>query len=159
MRNNLYNVVCVCLLAGWAPLRSFLQIRWTLWGTWSFRSRFTFSHCREQKRSCWWTKWCRGWSVELHCDNLYYFKIVLIVCHFLLFVLWTLSLQSMYTGPFTEEEFRSLGIMAPFVVDEVFIQLDRSFFINNLDFLRGLCYSSSKMEIVARILQDPAVFG
>ncbi|XP_034733689.1 stereocilin isoform X2 [Etheostoma cragini] len=67
--------------------------------------------------------------------------------------------MSMYTGVFTEQEFRSLGIMATFVVDEVFIQLDRSFFINNLDFLRGLCYSSSKMDIVARILQEPAAFG
>ncbi|XP_028435816.1 uncharacterized protein strc1 isoform X1 [Perca flavescens] len=67
--------------------------------------------------------------------------------------------MSMYTGVFTEQEFRSLGIMATFVVDEVFIQLDRSFFINNLVFLRGLCYSSSKMDIVARILQEPATFG
>ncbi|XP_038557904.1 stereocilin [Micropterus salmoides] len=67
--------------------------------------------------------------------------------------------MGMYTGVFTEEEFRSLGIMASFVVDEVFIQLDRSFFIENLDFLRGLCYSRSKMDIVARILQEPSAFG
>ncbi|XP_034437301.1 stereocilin isoform X1 [Hippoglossus hippoglossus] len=67
--------------------------------------------------------------------------------------------MSMYTGVFTEEEFRSLGVMAPFVVDEVFIHVDRSFFIDNLDFLLGLCYSRSKMELVARILQEPAVFG
>uniref|UniRef100_A0A8P4GLL4 Stereocilin 1 n=1 Tax=Dicentrarchus labrax TaxID=13489 RepID=A0A8P4GLL4_DICLA len=65
----------------------------------------------------------------------------------------------MYTGVFTEKEFRSLDIMAPFVVDEVFIQLDRNFFINNLDFLGRLCYSSSKIDIVARILQEPAAFG
>lgn len=65
----------------------------------------------------------------------------------------------MYTGLFTEEEFRSLGIMAPFVVDEVFIQLDRSFFLNNFDLLRGLCYSSSKMDLVARILEEPTTFG
>lgn len=65
----------------------------------------------------------------------------------------------MYTGVFTEEEFRSLGIMAPFVVDEILIQLDRSFFNDNLDFLQSLCYSSRKMDIVARILQDPATFG
>ncbi|XP_014192008.2 stereocilin [Haplochromis burtoni] len=65
----------------------------------------------------------------------------------------------MYTGVFTEEEFRLLDIMAPFVVDEVFIQVDRRFFIQNLDFLHGLCYSSTKMEIVARILQEPAAFG
>lgn len=68
-------------------------------------------------------------------------------------------LQGMYTGLFTEAEFRSLGIMAPFVVDEVFIQLDRSFFLNNLDFLRGLCYSSSKMDLVARILEEATTFG
>jgi len=75
------------------------------------------------------------------------------VCH------WLFLLQGMYTGVFTEEEFRSLGIMAPFVVDEVFIQADRSFFTKSLDYLKGLCYSSIKMEIVARILQEPAAFG
>lgn len=68
-------------------------------------------------------------------------------------------LQEMYTGVFTEEEFRSLGIMAPFVVDEVFIQLDRSFFTQNLDYLRGLCYKGTKMDMVARILQEATAFG
>lgn len=68
-------------------------------------------------------------------------------------------LQEMYTGVFTQEEFRSLGIMAPFVVDEVFIQLDRSFFTQNLHYLRGLCYKGTKMDIVARVLQEPTVFG
>lgn len=67
--------------------------------------------------------------------------------------------QEMYTGLFTEEEFRSLGIMAPFVVDEVFVQLDRSFFTQNLDYLSGLCYRRTKMDIVARLLQEPAAFG
>ncbi|CAK6969793.1 stereocilin [Scomber scombrus] len=67
--------------------------------------------------------------------------------------------MGMYTGVFTEEEFRSLGIMATFVVDEIFVQVDRSSFTDNLDFLWGLCYSSSKMDIVARILQEPAAFG
>lgn len=65
----------------------------------------------------------------------------------------------MYTGVFTEEEFRSLGIMAPFVVDEVFFRVDRTFFVDNLVSLLGLCYSASKMDLVARILQEPAVFG
>uniref|UniRef100_A0A3B4WAQ7 Stereocilin 1 n=1 Tax=Seriola lalandi dorsalis TaxID=1841481 RepID=A0A3B4WAQ7_SERLL len=67
--------------------------------------------------------------------------------------------MGMYTGVFTEEEFRSLGVMAPFVGDEVFIQVDRSFFIDNLYFLLGLCYTRSKMDIVARILQEPATFS
>ncbi|KAM8894443.1 stereocilin isoform 2-T2 [Spinachia spinachia] len=67
--------------------------------------------------------------------------------------------MGMYTGVFTEEEFRSMGIMATFLVDEVFIQLDRSFFMNNLDFLQGLCYSKSKMDIVAGMLLEPAAFG
>ncbi|KAL6113010.1 uncharacterized protein ACO6RY_11391 [Pungitius sinensis] len=67
--------------------------------------------------------------------------------------------MGMYTGVFTEEEFRSMGIMATFVVDEVFMQLDRSFFMNNLDFLQELCYSKSKMDIVAGILLEPAAFG
>lgn len=68
-------------------------------------------------------------------------------------------LQEMYTGVFTEQEFRSLGVMASFVVDEVFIQLDRSFFNQNLDYLWGLCYKGTKMEMVARILQEPTSFG
>ncbi|XP_028295282.1 uncharacterized protein strc1 [Gouania willdenowi] len=67
--------------------------------------------------------------------------------------------MGMYVGVFTEEEFRSLGVMASFVGDEVFIQVDRSFFIGNLDFLSDLCYSSTKMEVMARILQEEAVFG
>lgn len=74
-------------------------------------------------------------------------------------VFYGLFLQEMYTGVFTEEEFRSLGVMAPFVVDEVFIQLDRSFFAQNLDYLWGLCYKGTKMDMVARILQEPTVFG
>ncbi|XP_028999497.2 stereocilin [Betta splendens] len=67
--------------------------------------------------------------------------------------------MGMYTGAFTEQEFRSLGVMASFVADEVFDQLDRSFFTASLGFLRGFCYSSSKMDILARILQEPATFG
>ncbi|XP_071762031.2 uncharacterized protein strc1 [Centroberyx gerrardi] len=67
--------------------------------------------------------------------------------------------MGMYTGEFTEEEFRSLGIMATFVVDEVFVQLDQSFFVYNLDLLRGLCYTSTKRDLVARILEEPGTFG
>ncbi|XP_061526491.1 stereocilin [Phycodurus eques] len=67
---------------------------------------------------------------------------------------------SMYTGVYTEEEFRSLDIMATFVSDEILIQLDRTFFMDNLDFLQTLCYSSSsKMDIVARMLLEVAGFG
>lgn len=65
----------------------------------------------------------------------------------------------MYTGMFTEEKFRSLGIMATFVMDEIFIQIDRNFFIENLDFMQKFCYSTTKMDIVARILQETDVFG
>ncbi|XP_019722788.1 stereocilin [Hippocampus comes] len=65
----------------------------------------------------------------------------------------------MYTGVYTEEVFRSLDIMATFVSDEILIQLDRAFFLNNLDFLQTLCYSSSKMDIVARMLLEVAAFG
>uniref|UniRef100_A0A3B3T1U9 Stereocilin 1 n=1 Tax=Paramormyrops kingsleyae TaxID=1676925 RepID=A0A3B3T1U9_9TELE len=65
----------------------------------------------------------------------------------------------MYTGQYSEEEFRSLGIMATFVVDEVFAQLDRSFFVENLEFLRGFCYSRSKRDMVARFLQEPSTFS
>nr|XP_015806151.2 stereocilin [Nothobranchius furzeri] len=70
-----------------------------------------------------------------------------------------LQTLGMYTGMFTKEEFLSLGVMASFVADEVFIQVDRSFFIQNLHYIKSLCYSSSKMDIVSRILQEPAVFG
>uniref|UniRef100_A0A3P8UST0 Stereocilin LRR domain-containing protein n=1 Tax=Cynoglossus semilaevis TaxID=244447 RepID=A0A3P8UST0_CYNSE len=67
--------------------------------------------------------------------------------------------MNMNTGPFTGEEFQSLGIMAPFVADEVFSQIDRSFFLAKLPFLLGLCYTRSKMSLVAAILQEPVVFG
>ncbi|XP_061102953.1 uncharacterized protein strc1 [Conger conger] len=66
---------------------------------------------------------------------------------------------NMYTGGYSEEEFRSLGVMATFVVDEVFLQVDRAFFVETLDFLRGFCYSRSKRGIVAQILQEPGTFG
>lgn len=57
------DILFVLPLTGWAPLRSFPQIWWTLWGQWLFRSLITFSCCPEQSKSCWWTKWCSGWSV------------------------------------------------------------------------------------------------
>ncbi|XP_035275396.1 stereocilin [Anguilla anguilla] len=66
---------------------------------------------------------------------------------------------NMYMGGYSEEEFRSLGVMATFVVDEVFVHVDRTFFMENLDFLRGFCYSSSKRDLVAQILQEPGMFG
>nr|XP_061811298.1 stereocilin-like [Nerophis lumbriciformis] len=65
----------------------------------------------------------------------------------------------MYTGVYTEYEFRSLGIMATFVADEILVQLDRTFFMDNLDFLQTLCYSGSKMDIVARMLLEHDLFG
>ncbi|XP_019908687.2 stereocilin [Esox lucius] len=65
----------------------------------------------------------------------------------------------MYTGEFTENEFRSLGIMATYVVDEVFVQLARSFFVESLEFLRKFCYNRNKRDIVAQILQEPGTFG
>ncbi|XP_077442523.1 uncharacterized protein strc1 [Stigmatopora argus] len=65
----------------------------------------------------------------------------------------------MYTGVYSEDEFRSLGIMATFVADEILVQLDRTFFMDNLDFLQTLCYSSSKIDIIAHMLLEQAVFG
>ncbi|XP_051558415.1 stereocilin-like [Myxocyprinus asiaticus] len=65
----------------------------------------------------------------------------------------------MYTGLYTEEEFRSLGVMATFVVDEIFLQLDRSFFVDGLEFLRGFCYNTNKRALVAAMLQEPKTFG
>ncbi|GAA6069510.1 stereocilin, partial [Tachysurus ichikawai] len=64
------------------------------------------------------------------------------------------------TGTYTEEEFRSLGIMATFVVDAVFLQLDRRFFVDSIEFLRGFCYyNASKRDAVASMLQEAGTFG
>ncbi|KAF4090913.1 hypothetical protein AMELA_G00031030 [Ameiurus melas] len=63
------------------------------------------------------------------------------------------------TGAYTEVEFRSLGIMATFVVDAVFMQLDRRFFVDSIEFLRGLCYNTSKRGVVASMLQETGTFG
>ncbi|KAJ7986014.1 hypothetical protein DPEC_G00346430 [Dallia pectoralis] len=64
-----------------------------------------------------------------------------------------------YSGEFTENEFRSLGVMATYVVDEVFVRLTRSFFVESLEFLRMFCYNSNKQDMVAQILQEPGTFG
>ncbi|XP_055059364.2 stereocilin isoform X1 [Misgurnus anguillicaudatus] len=66
---------------------------------------------------------------------------------------------NMYTGPYTEEEFRSLDVMATFVVDDMFLQLDRSFFVDSLEFLQGFCYSASKRDLLAVMLLEPRTFG
>ncbi|KAJ3593903.1 hypothetical protein NHX12_006236 [Muraenolepis orangiensis] len=65
----------------------------------------------------------------------------------------------MYTGEYTEVEFHSLGVMATFVVDEMFVQMRRSVFLENLELLQGFCYSATKRGHVAVMLQEPAVFG
>lgn len=70
-----------------------------------------------------------------------------------------LSFQDMYTGLYTEREFRSLDVMATFVVDEMFTQLDRSFFVDSLEFLQGFCYDANKSALVARMLQEKGTFG
>lgn len=65
----------------------------------------------------------------------------------------------MYTGLYTEREFRSLDVMATFVVDEMFRQLDRSFFVDSLEFLQGFCYIANKRDMVAGMLQEQRTFG
>ncbi|XP_062327175.1 stereocilin isoform X2 [Osmerus eperlanus] len=65
----------------------------------------------------------------------------------------------MYTGQYTQEEFQSLGVMATSVVDEMFVQLDRKFLMDSVELLRTLCYSSSKRDLMALILQEPDIFG
>lgn len=65
----------------------------------------------------------------------------------------------MHTGLYTEEEFRSLGIMATFVTDEMFLKLDRSFFVDSLEFLQGFCYSPNKRDLVAKMLEEQWTFG
>ncbi|KAG9352075.1 hypothetical protein JZ751_020488, partial [Albula glossodonta] len=49
--------------------------------------------------------------------------------------------------------------MATFVVDEVFVQVDRSFLVENMGFLRGFCYSNNKRKLMADILQEKVTFG
>ncbi|XP_046695993.1 stereocilin [Silurus meridionalis] len=63
------------------------------------------------------------------------------------------------TGTYTEVEFRSLGIMATFVMDTVFVQLERRFFVDSIEFLRGFCYSASKRDAVALMMQEAGTFG
>ncbi|XP_016140907.1 stereocilin [Sinocyclocheilus grahami] len=65
----------------------------------------------------------------------------------------------MYTGLYTEEEFRSLGVMATFVTDEMFFKLDRSFFVDSLEFLQGFCYNANKRDQVAKMLEEQWTFG
>lgn len=65
----------------------------------------------------------------------------------------------MYTGLYTEEEFRSLGVMATFVADEIFWNLDRSFFVGGLEFLQGFCYNANKRNLVAKMLNETRTFG
>ncbi|KAG7266058.1 hypothetical protein CRUP_022514 [Coryphaenoides rupestris] len=65
----------------------------------------------------------------------------------------------MYTGEYTEQELHSLGVMATFVVGDVFVHMRRSVFLDNLELLQGFCYSATKREQVAAMLQEPAVFG
>ncbi|XP_028812338.1 stereocilin isoform X2 [Denticeps clupeoides] len=65
----------------------------------------------------------------------------------------------MATGEFTEDEFRSLGVMATYVADQIFEKVGRSFFMDNLELFKSLCYSSIKQERVAQILLETAMFG
>lgn len=65
----------------------------------------------------------------------------------------------MHTGLYTEEEFRSLGVMATFVTDKMFQKLDRSFFVDGLEFLQRFCYNASKRDLVADMLQEQGTFG
>ncbi|XP_056609124.1 stereocilin [Triplophysa dalaica] len=65
----------------------------------------------------------------------------------------------MYTGLYTEREFRSLDVMATFVADDMFLQLDRSFFVDSLEFLQGFCYNANKRDLVARMLEEKGTFG
>lgn len=52
-----------------------------------------------------------------------------------------------------------MGIMATFVVDAVFMQLDRRFFVDSIEFLRGFCYDASKRDAMASMLQEIGTFG
>ncbi|XP_059366823.1 stereocilin-like [Carassius carassius] len=65
----------------------------------------------------------------------------------------------MSTGLYTEEEFLSLGVMATFVPDEMFSNLDRSFFVDSLEFLQGFCYNANKRDLVAKMLEEQRTFG
>ncbi|XP_031413712.1 stereocilin isoform X2 [Clupea harengus] len=66
---------------------------------------------------------------------------------------------NMYTGVYTEEEFRGLGVMATYAADDIFVQVDRQFFLDSLEHLQGLCYVGTKQGLVAQILQEDSTFG
>ncbi|XP_069046656.1 stereocilin isoform X3 [Lepisosteus oculatus] len=65
----------------------------------------------------------------------------------------------MHTGEFSKDEFESLGAMATFVVDEIFVQINRQYFVENIEHIRSFCFNKNKKEIVGRILQENATFG
>uniref|UniRef100_W5N8L8 Stereocilin 1 n=1 Tax=Lepisosteus oculatus TaxID=7918 RepID=W5N8L8_LEPOC len=65
----------------------------------------------------------------------------------------------MHTGEFSKDEFESLGAMATFVVDEIFVQINRQYFVENIEYIRSFCFDKNKKEIVGRILQENATFG
>ncbi|XP_048087526.1 stereocilin [Alosa alosa] len=66
---------------------------------------------------------------------------------------------NMYTGIYTEEEFRGMGVMATYVADEVFMQVNRQFLLDSLEMLQDLCYVGTKLELVAQMLQENSTFG
>ncbi|XP_076148821.1 uncharacterized protein strc1 [Alosa pseudoharengus] len=66
---------------------------------------------------------------------------------------------NMYTGVYTEEEFRGMGVMATYVADEVFMQVNRQFLLDSLEMLQDLCYVGTKLELVAQMLQENSTFG
>ncbi|MBN3288794.1 STRC protein, partial [Polyodon spathula] len=65
----------------------------------------------------------------------------------------------MSDGVFTGEEFDSLGAMAAFVMDEIFINISRFFFVENIDRIRNYCFNKNKKDILAMMLQEKATFG
>ncbi|MGH0189020.1 UNVERIFIED_CONTAM: hypothetical protein FKN15_032858 [Acipenser sinensis] len=65
----------------------------------------------------------------------------------------------MSDGMFTGEEFHSLGVMATFVVDEIFINISRFFFVENIERIRNYCFYKNKKDVLAMMLQEKATFG
>ncbi|XP_063046018.1 stereocilin [Engraulis encrasicolus] len=66
---------------------------------------------------------------------------------------------SMYTGVYTKEEFRSLGVMATYVADEILVQVDRQFLLDNMEMVEKMCYEHTKPGLLAHMLQENSTFG
>uniref|UniRef100_H3ART2 CTD small phosphatase like 2 n=1 Tax=Latimeria chalumnae TaxID=7897 RepID=H3ART2_LATCH len=67
--------------------------------------------------------------------------------------------MDMYDGEFSEDEFKSLGVLATVVIDEIFANISRTFLKYNLEEIKGYCFDKEKTFILGKIFQEKAMFG